>query len=131
MKIEKFEDIKSWQKGQEIARIIHKYFWSCKDYSFKDQIERVCISISNNIAEWFERKTNNELFYFLFIAKWSCAEVRSMLYLAQDYWYISSEDFENLYNLSIEISKLLSAFITSIKKSSVSTLQTLQTLQTL
>ena len=68
----------------------------------------------NNIAEGFERKSNNEFKQFLFIAKGSCGEVRSMLYLAKELHKISDEVFSNLYNLSEEISKILSGLITSL-----------------
>lgn len=50
-------------------------FEECKDYGFKDQIQRASVSILNNIAEGFKRKSNNEFKHFLFIAKGSCGEV--------------------------------------------------------
>ena len=58
----------------------------------------------NNIAEGFERKSNKEFRQYLYIAKGSCGEVRSMLYLANDLKKISEKDFQTLYNLSQEIS---------------------------
>ncbi|MDO8609175.1 MAG: four helix bundle protein, partial [bacterium] len=85
-----------------------------KDYSYKDQIQRACISVMNNIAEGFERKGDKEFKHFLFIAKGSCGEVRSMLYIALELNYISQNNFNNLYNLTIEISKILSGFIKSL-----------------
>ena len=69
----------------------------------------------NNIAEGFERKTNKELRNFLFIAKGSAGEVRSMLELSLELEYISKEDFEKIHNLTLEISKLLSGFIKSVE----------------
>jgi len=68
----------------------------------------------NNIAEGFERKSNKEFKYFLFVAKGSCAEVRSMLYLAKDLNKINENEFTKLYNLSLEISKLLSGLIKTL-----------------
>ncbi len=50
-------------------------------YSLKDQIERAAVSVSNNIAEGFERGTTQELLTFLYIARGSAGEVRSMLCL--------------------------------------------------
>lgn len=55
MKIEKFEEIISWQKSKELNILIYKTFNSCKDFSFKNQIERASVSVMNNIAEGFER----------------------------------------------------------------------------
>ncbi|MEA3273041.1 MAG: four helix bundle protein [Patescibacteria group bacterium] len=83
----------------------------CRDFNFKNQIERALLSIMNNIAEGFERKTNNEFKYFLFIAKGSCGEVRSMLYLAYDLNYLTKKQSKSLYMSSIEISKMISGFI--------------------
>ncbi len=65
----------------------------------------------NNIAEGFERKSNDEFKYFLFVAKGSSAEVRSMLYLALELDKISKDDFDDLYRLLVDISKLLSVLI--------------------
>jgi four helix bundle protein len=114
MKIEKFEDIISWQKAKSLSLVIYTIFNSNKDYAFRDQIQRASVSIMNNIAEGFERKGNKELSHFLFIAKGSCGEVRSMLYLALELQYISEKDFQKMYNESIEISKLLSGFIKTL-----------------
>ncbi|MBI3305904.1 four helix bundle protein [Candidatus Nomurabacteria bacterium] len=114
MRIEKFEDIIAWQKGKELT--IHTYiaFRSCKDFSFKNQIERASVSIMNNIAEGFERRTNKELKNFLFIAKGSAGEVRSMLNLSLELRYIVEKDFRKMYDLTLEISKLLSGFIKTL-----------------
>ena len=73
----KFEELRVRELSSELYDKINKIFnkQSYKDYFFKDQILRATLSISNNIAEWFERETNNELRRFLYIAKWSCGEV--------------------------------------------------------
>ena len=60
MKIVRFEDIISWQKAKELTIEIYKLFKADNDYSFRGQIERASVSIMNNIAEGFERRTNNE-----------------------------------------------------------------------
>jgi len=114
MKIEKFEDIISWQKAKILTSEIYKEFKDCKDFGFKDQIQRASISIMNNIAEGFERKGNKEFKHFLFIAKGSCGEVKSMLYLTSKFGYLNKEKTEELQNLSIEISKLLSGLIKTL-----------------
>lgn len=114
MRIEKFEDIISWQKAKILTIDIYNVFEGSRDFGYKSQIERASVSIMNNIAEGFERKSNKEFRQFLFIAKGSCGEVRSMLYLAKDLNKIEKETFDRLYNLSIEISKLLSGLIKTL-----------------
>ena len=109
--IEKFEDIIAWQKSKELTLIIYNSFKTCRDYAFRDQIQRAAVSIMNNIAEGYERMGDKEFRKFLFIAKGSCGEVRSMLYLALDLKYISKEDSDEIYKQSLEISRILSGFI--------------------
>ena len=114
MKIEKFEDIVVWQKTRDLTLILYRIFKSSRDFSFRDQILRASISIMNNIAEGFERNTNKEFKQFLFIAKGSSGEVRSMIILALDLQYIKRQEYTSLYSLSIEISKMLSGFIKTL-----------------
>ena len=111
MGIEKFEDIIAWKKSKELTILVYRNFSFCKDFGFRDQLQRAAVSIMNNIAEGFERKGDKEFKYFLFIAKGSCGEIRSMLYLALDLKYISKEEFSRMYGLSVEISRMLSGFI--------------------
>jgi len=112
-----FEELKMWQDSQEIystlAQIFNKDIF--KDYFFRDQILRATLSISNNIAEWFERETNNELRRFLYIAKWSCWEVRSMLNLAYKNDYIDQILFEGLSDKSKHISIMIYKYIQKLQ----------------
>ena len=114
MKIQKFEDIISWQKSRELSLMIYKIFMNNKDFGFRDQIQRAAISIGNNIAEGFERKSNNELKHFLYIAKGSAGEVRSMAQIAFELGYFNKQDFDKVNSLSTEISKLISGFIKTL-----------------
>jgi four helix bundle protein len=111
MAIEKFEDIIVWQKSKNLVLEIYREFKLCRDFSFKDQIQRAGVSVMNNIAEGFERKGDKELRKFLFISKGSCGEVRSMLYLGLELKYINKVQFDLIYRDSLEISKMLSGFI--------------------
>ena len=65
MKIERFEDIIAWQKAKQLTILIYKDFGNSKDFGFKDQIQRASVSIMNNIAEGFERRSNKEFRQFL------------------------------------------------------------------
>jgi four helix bundle protein len=111
MAVEYFEDMLAWQKAKELTITIYRLLANNKDYGFKDQIQRASISIMNNIAEGFECKSNKELKQFLFIAKGSCGETRSMLRVANELGYITGEKQALLVEQAIEISKMLSGFI--------------------
>ena len=82
MRIQRFEDLIAWQKGQDLAVEIYSVFRNSKDFGFKDQICRAAVSVSNNIAEGFDRQSDAEFSRFLFISISSCSEVKSMLYMA-------------------------------------------------
>ncbi|MEO6189139.1 MAG: four helix bundle protein [Saprospiraceae bacterium] len=116
MKVQKFEDLIAWQKAQDLAVHIYFKFTKLKDYGFRDQICRATISISNNIAEGFDRNSNADFPRFLFIAMSSCSEVKSMLYLAHRLNYIITDDQKMLLNNANEISKIIRGLINSLKK---------------
>jgi len=115
MSIERFEDVVAWQKAKEQSLQVYKSFESTKDYGFRDQVQRASVSVMNNIAEGFERQTNKEFRQFLFIAKGSCAEVRSMLYLAADLELIDEHKYQKIFQLNIQTSRILAGLIKSIK----------------
>jgi len=82
MRYQRFEDLPVWQDSIELGRLIldfteQRFFQ--RHFGVRDQLERASLSTSNNIAEGFERGTNNELLAFLYIARGSAGEVRSML----------------------------------------------------
>ena len=114
MKIERFEDILAWQKGKELTILLYRILTSNKDFSYRDQMLRAVISICNNIAEGYERRSNKELKQFLFIAKGSTGEVRSMLYIGLELKYFTKDEFDKTFNLTIEIARLLSGFIKTL-----------------
>ncbi|HLP71259.1 MAG TPA: four helix bundle protein [Bacteroidales bacterium] len=114
MKINQFEDIVAWQKSKVLAVEIYSQFRSLNDYGFKDQICRASVSVMNNIAEGFERRSDQDFKKFLYISKGSCGEIRSMRHLAKELNYISPEIHKNFLNKSTEISKLISGLIKSL-----------------
>jgi four helix bundle protein len=115
MGIQKFEDIIAWQKAQYHALDIYSLFKNIKDYSFRDQICRAAVSISNNIAEGFDRSSHAEFSRFLYIALGSCSETKSMFYLAEKLQYIDLKQKEELLNKGNDISKIIRGLIKSIK----------------
>ncbi|MCW8980685.1 MAG: four helix bundle protein [Altibacter sp.] len=117
MSIHKFEDIIAWQKSQDLAVSIYKNFNLSKDFGFRDQITRASVSISNNIAEGFERGSNADFVRFLYIALASNSEVRSMLYLSKKLNYLQCDIADTLIEMSNEISRMLYGLIKSMTNS--------------
>lgn len=116
--VRRFEDLVCWQKARELTNAIYKALNSCKDYGFRDQIQRAAVSVMSNIAEGFERGTRQEFLNYLFIAKGSAGEVRAQLYVALDAGYLNVETFKNLNKLAQECSRLLHSFSGKVKSGS-------------
>lgn len=87
-----------------------------REFSFKDQIKRAVVSISNNIAEGSEYNSNKQFTRYLKISKGSCAEVRNMLILSKELDFCNQNEIQNSYDLTIEISQNLSNFIKYLDK---------------
>lgn len=115
MTIQRFEDLKVWKKSQDLSVKIYSSFSKSKDFGFKDQITRASVSISNNIAEGFERSSNADFKRFLYFALASNSELRSVLYLSERLDYLSKTESRELIAETNEISKMLYAFIKSMK----------------
>lgn len=118
-RIERFEDLIAWQK----ARALHKKICGlCEslqragEYGMKHQIRRSAISVMANISEGFERARPAEFHQFLSIAKGSCGEVRSHLYAVFDAGYLSENDFDELQELSHEVTKIIGGLRASVQR---------------
>ncbi len=115
--VTRFEDLIAWQKARELTARVFDTTRSpafSKDWSFVNQMRRSAVSIGSNIAEGFERKRPKEFHQFLSIAKGSCAEIRSQLYTALDTGFISQEEFEGLFSLAEETSKVINGLRASV-----------------
>src|SRR6185503_8337287 len=100
MKYNRFEELPVWKAAIELALGVFKFTAGSafrRYYSVRNQLERSALSVSNNIAEGFERGTTQELLTFLYIARGSCGEVRSMLCLL--------EGLSGFENFKFEISR--------------------------
>ena len=122
MKYQKFEDLPVWQLAIDLGRSVYALTADAafkNRYSLRDQIERAAVSVSNNIAEGFERGTNQELLTFLYIARGSAGEVRSMLYLLEGmpaFRNLESE-IRNVREVTGSVSRQLGAWIQSLLNS--------------
>ncbi|HVV71793.1 MAG TPA: four helix bundle protein [Verrucomicrobiae bacterium] len=84
MTYKRFEDLPVWQSAAQLYERTEDLLSNPQARlrpSFRDQLERAVLSLSNNIAEGFERGTTNELLQFIYISRGSSGEVRSMLSL--------------------------------------------------
>jgi four helix bundle protein len=124
MKYRRFEDLPVWQEASELARLIFE-FTSIDLFQshpgLRNQLERATLSISNNIAEGFERGSTNELLSFLYISRGSAGEVRSMLRTLET-WRVFNDRKPDLLALTSRcetISKQLYGWIEQLKNSGI------------
>ena len=111
--INRFEDIQAWQRARELVNDIYTITAVnpfAKDFGLRDQLRRAAVSIMLNIAEGFARRTNKEFSQFLVNAHGSAAEVQAALYIALDQGYINKDKFDEHYDKTGEISRMLMAF---------------------
>lgn len=111
MAIQSFKDLHVWQKSSDFSVDIYRTFFDLRDFSFKDQIQRAAVSISNNIAEGYAKRSDKAFKNYLFIAKGSAAEVESMLVVAHKLGYIDSDKQTQLTDNVHEIYKLINGFM--------------------
>lgn len=120
MTAERFEDLRIWQNARIQANHIYNAFGpdspSARDFGFRDQIQRCGVSVMNNIAEGFERKSDPDFARFLDIAKGSNGEVRSMLYLAEDRDYLRFPIVEEMRNFSEDLSRAIESLAKHLRK---------------
>jgi four helix bundle protein len=117
--VERFEDLIAWQKARVLTRLIYQVTRQgafAKDFGLANQIQRAVVSIMSNLAEGFERSGSGEFYHFLSIAKSSCAEVRSQLYVAFDVGYLDQDEFDQLFLQAEEVSRIIGGLRASIEK---------------
>ncbi len=115
-KITHFTDILSWQKGRELYVTLQRISIRGKDYWLRDQLLRAALSISNNIAEGFGRKSDGDFVRFLSIAQGSCYEVESIILVGFESMAITPKQKEDILDLTKSISQLINAFIISLRQ---------------
>ena len=118
--VKRFEDLEVWQKARKLENKIYELTETgklSKDYKLKDQVNDASGSVMDNIAEGFGRGSRLEFIQFLTVARSSASEVQSQLYRCLDRKYISSEQFQELYNQADEVCKMITGFIGYLNKS--------------
>jgi four helix bundle protein len=118
-KIERFEQLTAWAKARALTRSVYevsKQGTFAKDFGLANQVQRAAVSVMSNIAEGFERRSLNEFYQFLTVAKASCAELRSQLYVAFDCGYLSQTKFEELKDQAEEVARIIIGLRTSVER---------------
>lgn len=117
--MERFEELIAWQKARALTKDIYVLTQRerfAKDYGLSGQIQRASVSVMSNIAEGFDRFGFNEFHQFLSIAKGSCAELRSQLYVANDIGYLDQAELTALLQKANEVSRLINGLRSSIER---------------
>jgi len=120
MQVKNFEDLEIWKDARLLTRGIYQLTREpkfSKDFALRDQIRRAAVSIMSNIAEGFERGGNQEFIQFLYVAKASCGEVRSQLYVALDQSYVTEKDCDDVSKSFRRLSIMISNLIDYLKRS--------------
>jgi four helix bundle protein len=118
-RIDKFEDLIAWQKARELTKEVYQISQKgafARDFGLSGQIQRASVSIMSNVAEGFERGGRSEFHQFLSVAKASCAEVRSLLYVALDVKYIDKTKFSKIMDKAKEVGRVVGGLRASVEK---------------
>lgn len=124
MTYERFEQLPVWQAGMTLTERVFK-LTEDKSFNYKgdlrSQLQRAALSVPNNVAEGFERGTTQELLTFLYIARGSAGEVRSMLCLLERLAYFThlKSEISDLKSLAESVSRQLRAWADSLQNSPI------------
>jgi four helix bundle protein len=116
MAFQSFEDLEVWQRGCRLAVGVFKAFASCRNFTMQNQVQRASLSVPSNVAEGYERNSNKEFVRFLNIAKGSCGELRTQLYISRKLDFLKKADFDHLIGESKEISAMLHGLSRAVSK---------------
>ncbi|MFH1288936.1 MAG: four helix bundle protein [bacterium] len=113
-KIRNFKDLKIWNKGIELVKIIYHFtnvYPSKEIYGLVSQMRRASVSIPSNIAEGFMRRHNKEYKQFLYIALGSLAELETQIIISEELTFITKEKSMEIQNKINELNKMTISLI--------------------
>ena len=110
-----FEKLDVWKKSARLSAELYKGFKSLRDFGFRDQITRSGLSVPSNIAEGMSLNSDKQKHHFLSIAKGSCAELRTQIYIGVEIGYIEASTGKTWLNDTREIAAMLSSLMKRIK----------------
>ncbi|MCL5095815.1 MAG: four helix bundle protein [Patescibacteria group bacterium] len=118
-KIKSFTDLIAWKEGHKLVLIIYKItqkFPKNESFAIIDQIRRCVVSITSNIAEGFSRQGKKEKIQFFYMALGSNTELQNQLLISKDLGYLGKEEFSEIAQQTIIVSKLINSLIKYLKK---------------
>ena len=119
MRVERFEDLIAWQKARVLTKDVYLTTMNPRferDFALCGQIRKSAISVPSNIAEGFERGGRREFHQFLSVAKGSCAELRTQIYIAADIGYIDQPTADKLLAAAAEVGRIVGGLRKAVAK---------------
>jgi four helix bundle protein len=113
-----FKDLLAWQRAMQMVLAVYKLtaqFPVAERFGLSGQMRRAAISVPSNIAEGYGRVTTGEFKQFLGHARGSSAEVETQLMITKKLHFGSDETIEDAERLCIEVSRLLTGLMRSLK----------------
>jgi four helix bundle protein len=113
--VQRFEDLEVWKRARALTNKVYDVSNTgtfARDFALRDQMRKAAISVMSCISEGFERESGDKDFrHYLSMSKGSSGELRSQLYTALDAHHVNEQQFDELYALCHEVSRMLSRFI--------------------
>jgi len=106
-----FEELEVWKRSSRLCCEVYKALRESREWGLKDQLTRSALSVPSNIAEGYERNSRREFVRFLQIAKGSCGELPTQLYIAQDIGVLEAKRARRFIQESTELSRMLQTLI--------------------
>jgi four helix bundle protein len=113
-KIRNFKDLKIWQRGVELVKLIYvitNSFPVDEKYGLVSQMRRSAVSVPSNIAEGFMRRHNKEYRQFLYIALGSLAELETQIIISADLHFLKNEQYNELLPVIDALNKMITGLI--------------------
>ena len=119
-KIRNFKDLKIWQRGVELVKLIYvmtNSFPADEKYGLVSQMRRSAVSVPSNIAEGFMRRHNKEYKQFLYIALGSLAELETRIIISKELNFITTDHYTGTLSVIDELSKMTTGLIKCLRNS--------------
>ncbi len=114
--MDSFEQLQVWIRSSKLCIALYRELRESRDWGFRDQITRAALSVPSNIAEGYERGSRKEYVQFLRIAKGSCGEVRTQLFIGAEAGLIDNATASLLVDEAVQIGRMLGAMISRLSR---------------